>query len=614
MEEWVGVKWHHYITKKAMPSFPEAAVDLTEIQKPLAIYFRALGGDKALKISFTGAQKIHSHRNWIQKIAGAGKQMSLAHFQRDHLYLPESIDHFANIEYNRALFYWLAAMASHNLSPHKDHLFLHNMFLTLSCLKQWPGLKANHKSMVKQHITQRQAIHKLPIKLQQAEQLLRDYLLGMSEGQLPKRNEISTQQLVQLSPVPFWLYPNPKQEQGKNHLKNQQDPELSAQASHSQTKKDKRYQAEQVEDSDKDGLLSFRLESLFSWSEFINLDRSEEDGEDEDALRVADDLDKLSLSRGDTASKLKLDLDLPAPEYDDHVKLSGILLPEWHHKKQQLVKDHCALQLMQVRQSQSHQWSVELQKTAAQLKRQFEALKPQRQWFNHQLEGQEPDLTSFLDFMVSKHQGSGQSDPKLYRQCQQTHRDLSSLILTDLSLSTDAYINQNQKVIDVIKDSLYLIAECLHAAKERFAIAGFTSRKRNLVRYYDIKGFDQTLNDQIRDDIASIQPNYYTRMGAAIRYGCQQLQQQKTSQKLMIILTDGKPNDLDHYEGKHGLEDTRHAIIEAKQAGITPFCVSIDQQAYQYLPYLFGSQSYFHIKKATDLPKKLPQLYYQLTQ
>ncbi|WP_154223566.1 nitric oxide reductase activation protein NorD [Marinicella rhabdoformis] len=608
MEEWVGVKWHHYITQKAMPSFTEAAVALDSIQKSLAIYFRALGGDKALKISFTGPQKIHSHRNWIQKIAGAGDRLECAHFQRDHLYLPEVINCFADSENNRALYYWLAAMASHNQSPHSDHLLAHNLYLTQSCFKQWPGLRKSYNTLIKKHIKHRRDINKLPKSLQAAEQQLRDSLLDLS----PEPG-IPTDLLSQLNPVPLWLYPSPLGASKTANNNDQQDPDMSAQASHNEAKKNKRYQAERIEDAEKDGLLSFRLESLFTWSEFINLDRSEEDGEDEDAMRVADDLDQLSVSRGETASKLKLDLDLPSPEYDDHIKLSGILLPEWHHKKQQLIKDHCSLQVMQIKHTPPATWSPKLRKTAQQLKRQFEALKPQRQWFNNQSEGQEPDLTSFLDFMVSKHQGSGQSDPKLYRHCQQSHRDLSSLILTDISLSTDAYISQSQKVIDVIKDSLYLTSECLHAANERFAIAGFTSRKRNLVRYYDIKGFDQPYNDDIRNAIHAIEPNYYTRMGTAIRYGCEQLNKQKTSQKLMIILTDGKPNDLDHYEGKHGLEDTRHAIIEAKQAGITPFCVSIDQQAYEYLPYLFGSQSYFHIKKATDLPKKLPQLYYQLT-
>jgi nitric oxide reductase NorD protein len=102
-------------------------------------------------------------------------------------------------------------------------------------------------------------------------------------------------------------------------------------------------------------------------------------------------------------------------------------------------------------------------------------------------------------------------------------------------------------------------------------------------------------------------------MGAAIRFATQDLLQQKTEQKLLLILTDGKPNDLDKYESRYGIEDTKHAILEAKQSGLEPFCISIDQYSSDYLPYIFGSQSYIHIKRAEELPKKLPLLYLRLT-
>ena len=113
--------------------------------------------------------------------------------------------------------------------------------------------------------------------------------------------------------------------------------------------------------------------------------------------------------------------------------------------------------------------------------------------------------------------------------------------------------------------------------------------------------------------IDAIKPNYYTRMGAAIRYATRQLAKQQSSQKLLLLLTDGKPNDLDKYEGRYGIEDTRMAIIEAEKQGIRPFCVTIDEQAQDYLPYLFGSRSYAVIRDAAELPKKLPLLYLRLT-
>jgi len=103
-------------------------------------------------------------------------------------------------------------------------------------------------------------------------------------------------------------------------------------------------------------------------------------------------------------------------------------------------------------------------------------------------------------------------------------------------------------------------------------------------------------------------------MGAAIRYASQLLIAQASTQNLLLILTDGKPNDLDKYEGRYGIEDTRMAVIEAEKMGLRPFCVTIDEQAEDYLPYLFGQQSYMVIRNAEELPRKLPRLYLRLTQ
>jgi len=608
MEEWVGVKWHHYITSKSLPTFPAATVNLVDIKKPLAIFFRALGGDKAISLGHTTAQLFEGHRNWLQKIAGAAKRFEKAHFSRDNLYLPESMAFFDNQQSNLDVYYWLVAMASHNHVPHSKHLLAHNLYLTKKTLCQWPGLTKSYHNLVRQHLAQRPHLKQIPKSFQQHEVLIKKLLMHPNcNHPLPEFSESNLSAWV-----PMWLYPNPQ------HTIKQTNKQALPQAKNSseakaQQQKSKRYSAEQIEtEEDKDGLLSFRLESLFSWSEFINLDRSEEDGDDDEALKTADDLDKISIGQGETSHKIKLDLDLPAAEYDDEVLEKGILIPEWHHKKQQLIPNYCSLQLMQITPSESAVWPTQLQRQAQQLKRQFEAFKPQRKWLNQQIDGEEPDLLSFIDFTADKQAGQIHSEPKLYRNLHNKQRDLSSLILTDLSLSTDAYVNDEKKVIDVIREALYLFAESLHAAQENFAIAGFASRKRSHVRYYPIKKFNQKYDELIKKRIHAIQPSYYTRMGTAIRYATQELLTQKSKQKLLLLLTDGKPNDLDQYEGRYGLEDTKMAVKEAKQKGIIPFCVSIDHQAYDYLPYIFGSQSYCHIKNAAELPNKLPLLYIQL--
>jgi nitric oxide reductase NorD protein len=108
-------------------------------------------------------------------------------------------------------------------------------------------------------------------------------------------------------------------------------------------------------------------------------------------------------------------------------------------------------------------------------------------------------------------------------------------------------------------------------------------------------------------------PGYYTRMGAALRHATALLQRQQASERLLLLLTDGKPNDLDHYEGRYGIEDTRMAVREAVRSGVHPFCVTIDAKARDYLPYLFGTNAWTLVRHAGELPARLPLLYARLT-
>lgn len=609
MEEWVGEKWHHFITKKSSFHYPEHAVELDKLGGQIGVFFRSLGGDSGISIGFTSALPTNSHRNLLQKISGTGKKSESGHFSGDYLYLPEKIDYFPSQQLNENLYFWLTAMASFNLSPNSQYPVEHNQYLTQQVLEQWPGLKAIYQQLVKAHLLQRPVISTLPPEVQQAEQAIRQVLINPFEV---NNIQYNAEQMPQ--PVNLWL--KAVDEKTVAALRPGQHVDgapTNHQKPNQKQQKNKRYQAEQVDDTEgKDGFMSFRLESMFSWSEFINLDRSEDDGDDDDAVRVADDMDKLSVNHGQTGNKIRIDLDLPASDYDDLVLEDGILLPEWDYRQQKLLPNHCGVQLMQLRLTEEARWPESLRQQARKLRRQFESLKPISTWNKRQADGEEIDLNAYLDFNTSRQLGQSTSEPMLYSQKRKQTRDLSSLILTDLSLSTDAYVNDDKKVIDVIKESLYLLAESLSAAGERFAIAGFTSKKRDHVRYYQIKGFEQAFDAHCQNQIHAIKPAYYTRMGAAIRFATQQLAQQSSTQKLLLILTDGKPNDLDKYESRYGLEDTKQAIIEAKKQGLTPFCVSIDYQAADYLSFLFGAQGYLHLNNALDLPKKLPKVFYQL--
>jgi nitric oxide reductase NorD protein len=359
-----------------------------------------------------------------------------------------------------------------------------------------------------------------------------------------------------------------------------------------------------------------RMENIFSWGGFLNLDRSAEEEDDADAAAAtAKELDCLSISRGAEASKgkLRFDLDLPAAAADDLVLGDGILLPEWDFKRQQLVADQCRIVPMLASQAKPLPLPVHLHKTARKLKAQFQQLASARSWQRAQADGSEIDLDAYLRFTTDRAIGHATGADGLYKALRSGSRDLACLLLADLSLSTDTWINDHSRVIDVIRDSLYLFAESLSATGDRFAVYGFSSRKRDPIRYHQIKTFDERYDGWIRGRIQAIKPGYYTRMGAAIRHSADQLQAQPAQRRLLLILSDGKPNDLDHYEGRHGIEDTRQAIREARKQGLEPFCVTIDTRANDYLPHLFGTSGYLVIHKPTQLPKALPMLYARLT-
>ena len=364
----------------------------------------------------------------------------------------------------------------------------------------------------------------------------------------------------------------------------------------------------------KSGLMMFRLESLFSWTEYLPVDRTSDDEPDKDAARSADDMDVITVARDRRASshKIKLDFDLPAAEYDDIPQGEGIPLPEWDYRKQLMRPDYCRLQVMLPRGAKAVVLPMHLQTVARQLRRRFEGLQPRREWLSHQQDGSELDMNSYIQHLVDRKQ-SRADVPAVYRDCHERGRDLSCLLLADFSMSTDSFVNNEARVVDIVRDSLLLFAEALGTTRDRFALYGFSSLNRQQVRFYQLKGFAEAYGDTVRGRIMATQPGYYTRMGAAIRYATRLLAKEPSQQKLLLLLTDGKPNDLDIYEGRYGLEDTRMALQEARRQGLKPFCVTIDDKAEHYLPRLFGHQGWVLVRKAEELPQKLPQLYALLT-
>ena len=615
MEEFIGKIWDRFITNSADRHYPEAIVHLDEIRRTAGIFFRALGGEGGLRIENATDSEIHARRSILQRIAGTGKKTQYAWRDEETLRLPESIALFPTRELNRDLYLWLTALSVvPAVVAGEGHDWIsRNQARTLKTLEIWPGLQSRYQKLLTAHLQQRPAPETLSAGEASQEKAIRLALSDPTETVSLEYAKHPPQ------PVSLWLHPSPPAQEFNSGAA-PQDPDLPEQQdkenNKKQDKQQKRKKGNRTEMPDgKGGLMSFRLETLWSWAEYTKVDRTSVDDDDDNAMQTAEDMDNITLAQDSetTAGKIKLDLDLPASQYDDIVLGEGIPIDEWDYKQQNLQKDHCRLQVMTSRHAQAMDLPERLRPQAHKIRRQFEALRPQRHWVSRQNEGTELDLENYINFLSDRKHGHVNSDTPVYRDIRNLSRDLSCLLLADLSLSTDAHINNNARVIDVIRDSLYLFSEALTATGDRFALHGFSTRNRNHIRFYNIKAFNDNYNNDIRGHIDAIRPGYYTRMGAAIRYATELLAKEASSQKLLLILTDGKPNDLDKYEGRYGIEDTRMAVLEAEKLGLRPFCVTIDEKAEDYLPYLFGSRSYVLIRNAEELPRKLPLLYLRLT-
>ncbi|QHF28411.1 nitric oxide reductase activation protein NorD [Pseudomonas sp. R32] len=605
LEEWVGSLWHRFITRRASVDFPEAGVELAPRQRRLALLFRAMGGAGGIGVEAASERDLLLRRSLLQQIAGTCKQAPLAWCDAHNVRLPAHLAVFPDAALNEELYRWLALLAAQ--SGPMRHWGRDNQRWTRELLQRFPGLASRYQRLVDAHLQLRPDPASLSPDAALLERALRQALREPGSVEVFPRSERAAW------PLPLWLYPplhlaSPQAgdlEDAQNELPNTPGQQQGG-----------RKRASRVDDSPaKGGLLIVRLENLFSWTEHVDLDRWEDDSQDPDAARVAEDLDQLTLSRTRIrkGGGLKLHLDLPPADVDDIPLGAGIKLPEWDYRQGRLQAGFVNLQLLEPRDCMPQPLPARLQGPARRLRRQFEHLRTDRQWLRQQPQGSEPDLQAWLDFHVERVHGQC-AERGLFLEQRRVRRDLACLLLADVSMSTDAHLNDEQRVIDVIRDSLLLFGETLSTLGDEFALYGFSSLRRQQVRMQQLKAFDQRYDDVTRGKIQGLKPGYYTRMGAAIRQASQVLGGRKRQRKLLLLLSDGKPNDLDLYEGRYGVEDTREAVREARRLGLTPFCITIDRKAGAYLPYMFGSNGYALIHQPEQLPQRLPQLYRQLTQ
>ena len=606
MEEMVGRWWHNAITRLAYARYPQAAVALEDVQKSIGILFRAAGGSHALRVAPSTEQASGGYRTLLQRVAGGGMRADTAQLEPDVLALPSSISVFESQSLNRDLYLWLSIHAAAMVPS--GHWIADNQRATRAALAQFPGFAGRYAQLLQAHLLQRGSASRLRGAARQNEEKVQAAL----RGEAGQWGDGAAADVDPQSVAPVWLWINTRIPPAPA-AKREHEAEEEAAPRTNQVEDGKRRRTNKVTEEDRSNpfVLPFRAESLMTWSELIKVNRSTDDEEDGNALAAANDMDTLAVAPdGQTlAARVKFDLDLPSSSADDKPLGPGLHLPEWDYRKGQLRADHCAVQAVTSPEPPRFSPNPALRSTSRQLRRRLEVLRELPRPLHGQESGDAIDLDAWVRYSTDEvgHRSNRTDTPPVYTRQAKTERSLATLLLADLSLSTDAYATDTQKVIDVIRDALFVFGEGLQATGDAFAMWGFSSVRRHHVRMNHIKTFDDAWNDLARARVGAIKPGYYTRMGAAIRYATQQLQQRPERRRLLMLLTDGKPNDLDNYEGRYGIEDTRQAIHEAHRAGLSPFCVTIDESGHDYLPYLFGKQGYALVHKPADLVTRLTQ-------
>lgn len=612
MEEYIGELWHRLISRAARREYPDAAITLDEVERSAGVLFRAFGGDPGLRVAPSADTRHGGRRRLFQRMAHSGDKVALAARDAETLHLPAQLALFPEKALNRDLYLWLTALAARSNEAESDNWLVANQRATLAVLADYPGLEPRYARLVAATLAQRIDPARLPADEAARETAIRQAL--QTPGSISELPPLIRKKALDIQPVPLWLRPLPEIELKSASGKKQHE---SAEGGGAEQKGgDKRYQAERTDMPENEApfLFMFRAESLLSWAEFVKVNRDTDEDPDPDIAEKAENMDKLTLARDNkaVASKVRFDLDLPSAAEDDAPIGEGILLPEWDWKRRQLKPDWCRLQTMESRHALPIPLPEHLRVGARRLRSQFAALNSAKRWQKNQPEGEELDIETCVRAFADRRAGHAGSMPAYLSRNQQM-RDLSCLLLADLSLSTDAGIVDEMRVIDAIRDGMLLFAEALSACNDSFAMYGFSSLKRGNIRFHEIKPFAAAYDAACRGRIAAIRPGYYTRMGAAIRRATTLLEEQPQAQRLMLILSDGKPTDIDAYEGRYAIEDTRMSLIEARRAGIQPFCLTIDSEGADYLPHLFGPGGFLVLRHPQELARRLPLLYSQLT-
>jgi len=251
---------------------------------------------------------------------------------------------------------------------------------------------------------------------------------------------------------------------------------------------------------------------------------------------------------------------------------------------------------------------------ATRLKHIIDMLQPRGlQIERKQTEGDDLDLDAAVRAMIDIRMGSTPDDRIQMRRIQK-HRDVAVMVLMDLSQSTNDLVRGSDKsILQLTKEATVLLSWALDGIGDRFAVHGFASDSRHDVQYYRFKDYFEQWDEHAQARLAGMTGQLSTRMGAAMRHAGKHLGKQQAQKKLMLVITDGEPADIDVDDPQHLRFDAKKAVEELKSQGVTSYCISLDPHADTYVSRIFGDKMYAVVDNVQRLPEKLPQLFMSLT-
>jgi nitric oxide reductase NorD protein len=295
----------------------------------------------------------------------------------------------------------------------------------------------------------------------------------------------------------------------------------------------------------------------------------------------------------------------------------GIPYPEWDYRESRYKRNWSWVQEKKLAESNITETNRLMSQYSAALKRLKKAIQSQKPTRMapklRQLDGDDMDINAVVSYVVERKAGRSPK-PAIYRRREQRQREIAVTLLADMSTSIMQHLPEGGgRLVDRVRAGVLLFAESMEEVGDPYSIAGFCSKYRDNVSYYAIKNFDQPLSQDVRSQIGGMSGRLATRMGAAIRHATACFEGIESRRRLLLILSDGRPEDYDDGGDRRYLhEDTRMAVKEAVAKGVHPFCITVDTMANQYLPQIFGRGHYLVLDHINSLPNKLPEIYFRL--